>query len=119
MSSQLSYFAKLHLAKDMPRHVWLNLMVLMVLTYFIFHSIYGARGVISYFRLKSELTVAHAQLEELRGERLEIENRAKLLRSDSLDLDMLEEKAKNILGLARPGEKIVTPNSVIMSNDRH
>jgi cell division protein FtsB len=42
----------------------------------------------------------------LRAERLEIENRAKLLRPESLDIDMLDEKARNILGVIAPNEEV-------------
>ena len=42
----------------------------------------------------------------LRAERLEIENRAKLLRPESLDIDMLDEKARNTLGVIAPNEQV-------------
>ncbi|NBU53463.1 MAG: septum formation initiator family protein, partial [Alphaproteobacteria bacterium] len=35
-----------------------------------------------------------------------IENRAKLLRPESLDIDMLDEKARNILGVIAPNEEV-------------
>ena len=78
----------------------LNILILFMLIYFVFHSIYGSRGIIAYFKLQAELENAHLKLESLRSERLEIENRAKLLRPGSLDKDMLDEKARNVLGAA-------------------
>ena len=77
-----------------------------MLLYFIFHSIYGSRGVIAYFKLQAELENAHSKLNSLRVERLEIENKAKLLRPESLDKDMLDEKARNVLGVVSPNEQV-------------
>lgn len=77
-----------------------------MMIYFVFHSIYGSRGIIEYFKLQAELERSHIKLESLRSERLEIENRAKLLRPGSLDKDMLDEKARNVLGLSNPEEKV-------------
>ena len=77
-----------------------------MLLYFVFHSIYGSRGVLAYFKLQAELGNAHNKLNLLRAERLEIESRAKLLRPGSLDKDMLDEKARNTLGIASPNEQV-------------
>jgi cell division protein FtsB len=83
-----------------------NMVILLMLLYFIFHSIYGSRGVIAYFKLQAELENAHSKLNTLRVERLEIENKAKLLRPESLDKDMLDEKARNVLGVVSPNEQV-------------
>ncbi len=42
----------------------------------------------------------------VRAERLTIEHKANLLKPDSLDLDLLEEQAKTILGYARSTESL-------------
>lgn len=83
-----------------------NVIMLFMLLYFIFHSIYGSRGVIAYFTLQAELENAHSKLNALRVERLEIETKTKLLRPESLDKDMLDEKARNVLGVVAPNEQV-------------
>ena len=83
-----------------------NGIILLMLSYIIFHSIYGSRGIIAYFQLQTELGNSHTKLERLRAERLEIENRTKLLRPGSLDRDMLDEKIRNVLGLSQTKEKV-------------
>lgn len=88
-----------------------NILILFMLLYFIFHSIYGSRGILAYFKLQAELESAHNKLDVLRAERLEIENRAKLLRPESLDRDMLDEKARNILGVVSPNEQVFQKES--------
>lgn len=84
-----------------------NIVVVLLICYFIFHSVYGNRGIIAYFSLQSELESKNAQLEALRAERVELENNTRLLRDESLDKDMLDEKIRNTLGLSAPNEKIV------------
>ncbi|PCJ29631.1 MAG: hypothetical protein COA94_00865 [Rickettsiales bacterium] len=83
-----------------------NALILLMLLYFVFHSIYGSRGILAYFTLQAELESSHKKLELLRAERLEVENRTKLLRPGSLDRDMLDEKTRNVLGLSSPKEKL-------------
>jgi cell division protein FtsB len=91
-------------------------LVLLMLLYFVFHSIYGSRGVIAYFKLQSELESSHKKLELLRAERLEIENRTKLLRPGSLDRDMLDETTRNVLGFSSPKEQIYKATTIEKEN---
>jgi cell division protein FtsB len=89
-----------------------NIGLFLMLIYFIFHSVYGSRGILAYFSLKSELENSHKTLAILRAERLEIENRTKLLRHESIDKDMLDEKIRNVLGFAAPNEKVFKTNNI-------
>ncbi len=84
----------------------LNIASIFILIYFVFHSIYGNKGILAYFRLQAELDLAHQKLKLLRVERLEIENQTKLLRNESLDKDMLDEKIRSVLGVSAPGEQV-------------
>lgn len=83
-----------------------NILLFVILLYFLFHSIYGSRGIISYFKLQAELERSHKALEMLRSERLDIENKTRLLRPNSIDKDLLDEKARSVLGLAKPNEQV-------------
>jgi cell division protein FtsB len=85
-----------------------NSIVFLLLVYFIFHSIYGDKGIIAYFKLNQKLVKSNEELEDLRAERVEIEHKGKLLRLESLDKDMLDEHARNNLGIASPNEQIFT-----------
>src|SRR5256885_5387171 len=77
---------------------------LCVVGYFVYHSIEGERGLTAYVRLTERLTDARAQLEEVQAERQALERRVKLLRTDDLDPDMLDERARTILNYSRPDE---------------
>lgn len=92
----------------LSRKVAFHLFVLAFLMYFILHSVYGNLGVIAYFKLNQKIEKAQEELSALRAERIEIEHRVKLLRPESLDKDMLDEQARNILGVAAPSEQVFT-----------
>lgn len=86
-----------------------NILIFMLLAYFIFHSFYGSRGIIAYFKLNQQMGKTYQELENLRAERIEIEHRVKLLKLG--DKDMIDEKARNILGVASPKEQVYTIKS--------
>lgn len=92
--------------KLLSKNLLFNIIFLLLALYFIFHSIYGDRGLISYLRLNKKLSQANLELNDLQAKRARLEHKAALLRSDSLDLDILEEQAKKILGLASSKERI-------------
>ena len=63
-----------------------------VLAYFSYHTVQGDRGLLAFARLSQEVKRAEATLEDLRTQRLTVEHRAGLLRSNNLDLDLLDER---------------------------
>ncbi len=81
--------------------------------YFCFHMFSGSRGIITYFKLNSQISLLQSELEMVRAERLTIEHKANLLKCDSLDLDLLEEQAKEILGFAKPQESLFIRDSQV------
>ena len=76
-------------------------------TYFTFAAVQGDYGV---FR-RAEITVAardlNAQLAELRAEVSDMENLTKRLSDNYLDLDLLDQQARDVLGLLRADEIVV------------
>lgn len=78
-----------------------------VVGYFVYHSIEGDRGLLAYARLTERLSEARAQLEEIQAERKALDQRVSLLRTDNLDPDMLDERAREILNYSRPDEIIM------------
>jgi cell division protein FtsB len=80
---------------------------LCVVGYFVYHTVEGDRGLSAYVRLTAQLADARAQLDELGAERRAIEHRVSLLRSDRLDPDLLDERARLMLFKARPDEIVI------------
>jgi cell division protein FtsB len=75
--------------------------------YFAYHLVHGEKGYFAWRGLQQKVTVAEVQLEQKQGERIALENRVKRLRPESLDLDMLDERSRVVLGFARPREFVV------------
>lgn len=82
-----------------------------IIFYFCYHMISGGRGILAYFKLNSQMLALESELEITRAERLTIEHKSNLLKSNSLDLDLLEEQAKRVLGYAKPKEILVIEDS--------
>lgn len=78
----------------------------LVLIYFACHAFYGSRGIIAYFKVNKQLDKHLAELHYLKGHKIDIEHKNKLLRLESLDKDMLDEKAREVLDCASPTESV-------------
>ena len=83
-----------------------TLLFVVVLAYFSYHAISGDRGVLAYLRLTQQMNQTRAELDIVHSERLKYERNVRLMRSDSLDLDLLDEQARRLLGYAGSDEKV-------------
>lgn len=75
--------------------------------YFSFHALTGERGLLSHQRRQETLQLRQHQLAELQKERRELEARARLLNTHSLSADLLEERARTLLGFVGPGDYVI------------
>lgn len=75
--------------------------------YFAYHAMEGEHGINAYTRLTLQIQDTKIALGEVTAERKIIERRVDLLRASGLDADMLEEQGKKILGLIKPGERVI------------
>lgn len=89
------------------RVVTVNTVLILLIAYFIFHSLSGDRGVFAYFKLKKTLKEQTLALESLTEERTNLERTVKNLHPSSLNTDFLDELARQDLGLVGEGEKVV------------
>lgn len=78
-----------------------------VVGYFAYHSVEGDRGLTAYVRLTEQLREARVQLGDVQDERKALERRVRLLRPDSLDPDLLDERVRQILNYSRPDEVVI------------
>ena len=81
-------------------------LVLLIL-YFGFHAFTGERGLLSSTQRDAALAAKSKELAELRVQRQDLEARAKLLRDTSLSADLLEERARSLLGFSHPNDYVV------------
>ena len=72
-----------------------------------YHLIEGERGLLRFFTVNDELKKAAILLEKTNSEKLQLENRVRLLSTQALDADMLDEAARNELGLIEKEEYVI------------
>ncbi|WP_342225466.1 FtsB family cell division protein [Rickettsia endosymbiont of Urophora cardui] len=99
------------LSNNNTKKIILNIFLALLLGYFVFHCIYGNKGVIAYLKVNRQLEKSYDELKLLRAARVELEHNVKLLRTESLDKDMLDEQARKVLGIAAPSEQVFNTNS--------
>ncbi len=89
------------------RHVVAPVLGACLMGYFCYHLVQGERGVLAWLRLGNELREAQETSVVVRADRDALERRVSLLRLDSLDRDLLDERARATLNVARPNEIIL------------
>ncbi len=89
------------------RQNWLAIMGFCLLCYFSYHALLGERSYIRLMSLERQITKVSATYDGLNGERAALEQRVVRLRPGSLDRDLLEERARYVLGLYRSDEEII------------
>jgi cell division protein FtsB len=70
--------------------------------YFGVNAFTGAHGLRAQADLEREIAVMHKELVGLKAERAAWERRVALLRADRIDPDMLDERARALLGYVDP-----------------
>jgi cell division protein FtsB len=75
--------------------------------YFAFHALTGERGLLSANQRQVRFEMRVAELAQLQTERAELQARVRLLDSRSLSADLLEERARSLLGFAGPNEYVI------------
>ena len=75
--------------------------------YFGFHAFTGDRGILSTHQRNETLATKTRELSELRAQRKDMEARAHLLRDTSLSADLLEERARSLLGFSDPKDYVI------------
>ena len=78
--------------------------------YFAYHAVIGDFGLIASLELKREKAALQAELAAAQAELLALEHRVNLLRPESLDPDMLDERARETLNLAHPNDITIFRN---------
>jgi len=84
-----------------PQTVWTDLFI------WVERLIEGDRGLFAYLKLQHEIDRAEAVYQLPENEKQALEKRVALLRPENLDIDMLEERSRDVLGLAHPDEIVI------------
>jgi len=75
--------------------------------YFSFHAIFGERSYFKYQYLDKRVENLSFQYKSLKDERKILENKVVRLRPDSIDMDLLEEQSRTVLGFVYQSDVII------------
>ncbi|MCP4328835.1 MAG: septum formation initiator family protein [Alphaproteobacteria bacterium] len=89
------------------RHIATPVIAVTVLFYFAYHAIQGERGLVTRWHLSQQLSAADAQVTALKAEHDALQHKVRLLRPESLDRDLLDERAREMLGLIGQDEVVI------------
>jgi cell division protein FtsB len=79
----------------------------LLIFYFGIQAITGERGIMKGQTREVTLAARTKQLEQLRAERIELQTRVRLLSDSNLSRDLLEERARVVLGFADPRDYVI------------
>jgi len=81
--------------------------------YFAYHAIHGDRGLIAWWHLSRDIDAARTAVAETAIRREILEQRVALLRPESLNQDMLDERARLMLNLVGPDEFVILEHEAV------
>lgn len=88
------------------KNVLSSLVLVAVMFYLAFHAVSGERGVFALFKESRKLEDLRAELGRVKAKREGLERKTRLLSDESLDLDLLDEQVRRVLGQANKGEVV-------------
>ena len=74
---------------------------------FVFQALTGERGLLAADRRAATLAAREAELHTLQAQHAELVARLRSLDSHNLSADLLEERARSLLGFVRPNEYVI------------
>ena len=78
-----------------------------MVVYFAYHAVQGDRGLIAMAQLRQDVSALQAQVLDVRDERMNLDAKVFALRPESIDPDLLEERARFLLGYGFEDEVLV------------
>lgn len=81
--------------------------LLLLIAYFGYHAFTGAGGILQSDQRNATLAAKNRELAALQSRRHDLEVRAELLRDESLSADLLEERARSLLGFSDPRDYVI------------
>ena len=81
-----------------------------LVAYFLFHMVQGERGLFAWVQLNQQIDHKERENKNLLAERVAWENKIKLMRTESLDADLLDERVRLMMGFSNKDEAVIFLN---------
>ncbi|HBR70092.1 MAG TPA: septum formation initiator family protein [Rhodospirillaceae bacterium] len=101
---------KLYQQRFVIRQNLIFLIGLCLTVYFSYHTIQGNRSYLRLMSLNTVISKTQNEYDALRAEREAIEEKVVMMRPGSINRDLLEERARLVLGYRHPDEKTIVAN---------
>ena len=85
----------------------LLIIVFILCAYFSYYTIYGKSGIFHYFEVRKEISERKNIKKKLENELDRQKHNIKSIKTNNLDLDLLDEQTRKKLGYAKDGEIII------------
>ena len=95
------------------RHIAGSILGALVFLYFVMHAVQGDRGLLAWLKIRQQIVVAEAEYKVSETQRKYWEHRIKLLSSDAINRDMLDERARAITGFIKQDEFLVSSGNYV------
>ena len=79
----------------------------LLIFYFVCQALTGDRGLLTRPRRNAALAARTQELKQLQAEEVELDTRVRLLGDASLSRDLLDERAREVLGFADPRDYVI------------
>ena len=89
------------------RNMILMIIIILLCSYFSYYTIYGKSGILHYFEIKEEIEKKKAIKNKLRKKLDSQKDMIGSIKTDNLDLDLLDEQTRKKLGYAKDDEIII------------
>lgn len=93
--------------RQRAKHVVGPFIGIVLVSYFVFHTVHGDRGVLALVQMRERLAEAEIRLHHIETEEARWEHKVKLLHPASIDPDMLDERVRLMLGYAEANDQVV------------
>lgn len=80
---------------------------LLILGYFAYHAVEGDYGLYALKRLEVRVASLEAEIAAVAAESAEVDSHVALMRAESLDQDMIDERARQALNLADAKDLVI------------
>jgi cell division protein FtsB len=81
-------------------------LLVFIMFYLGFHAVSGERGVFTLFKETRRLAELKAELAEVKAKHDALEHKVQLMSNSSLDLDLLDEQVRRVLGMTSKHEVV-------------
>ncbi|MDR1390882.1 MAG: septum formation initiator family protein [Holosporales bacterium] len=88
-------------------------LVAVVFVYFLFHAVSGENGLLSYIKVRKEFERQNEQLRTLEANLESVKRNVKLLKSEAIDVDILEERCRRMLNYSDKSDVIIKEQSIV------